>query len=154
MAPNNFPITGIFASGFAVLLLASLVSLAVCCCFEEVVWFAFTADDVDVGGEGDGEEEVVWLAVDDGDATVAVVAALEFVAGDDVPDDGWEVREVDDRLDEEGDATVAVLDMPVTFTLENEFASGLLAHSYLDVILFSPGLIIVYFDVMSNFHFE
>ena len=64
------------------------------------------------------------------------------------------MREVDDRLDEDGDAAVAILDMPVIFTLENEFASGLLAHSYLDVILFSPGLIIVYFDVMSNFHFE
>jgi hypothetical protein len=44
--------------------------------------------------------------------------------------------------------------MPVMFTLENEFASGLLAHSYLAVILFSPGLIVVYFDVSTKFHFE
>ncbi len=43
---------------------------------------------------------------------------------------------------------------PVTFTLENNFALGSFAHSYLDVILFSPGLIVVYFDVSAKFHFE
>ena len=43
---------------------------------------------------------------------------------------------------------------PVTFTLEKAFELGLFAHSYLAVILFSPCLIVVYFDVSAKFHFE
>jgi hypothetical protein len=44
--------------------------------------------------------------------------------------------------------------IPITFTLENEVKAALFLHSYLAVILFGPGLIVVYFDVISNFHFE
>jgi hypothetical protein len=43
---------------------------------------------------------------------------------------------------------------PLTFTLENEVKAGLFAHSYLAVILFGPGLIVVYLDVSTKFHFE
>src|ERR687884_2282739 len=56
--------------------------------------------------------------------------------------------------DEDDVAAEAARCTPVILTLENEFASGLLVHSYLAVILFSPGLIVVYFDVSTKFHFE
>src|SRR5919198_797482 len=57
-----------------------------------------------------------------------------------------------------GAGVVVVVDIlactPVTFTLEYEVKEGLFTHSYLAVILFGPGLIVVYLDVSTKFHFE
>jgi hypothetical protein len=137
-------LTGAIVTPDAALVVREIVLLvlfvdAICCCFGAAATLA-AALVVSFGVvvcccRDDDDDICVFAAVDVVIVAVGVVVVDLFVAI--VP------------------AVVPVpCCTPVIFTLENEVEAALFAHSYLAVILFGPGLMVVYFDVMSNFHFE